>query len=111
MEIGTVPIIGVVVGINDGMYKKDSARFQEHIRCSINVNTFRAAEVTIMVMTMIGKEVSELQGVWGVSFSCCPTPQRPSGEKGRSQLITGGGWGGGVRLESLLGLFAASLFH
>lgn len=34
-----------------------------------------------------------------------------SREKGRSQLITGGGWGGGVRLESPLGLFTASLFH
>lgn len=41
-----------------------------------------------------------------------PSSRTPlSGEEGRSQLITGRGWGRGVRLESLLGLFAASLFH
>ena len=83
--------MGSLVGINDGMYKKDSARFRGHSRCSINVNTFRAAEVMIMVMMMIGKEVSQLQGVWGVS-SCCPTPRAPLGRRaGPGSLLVGAG--------------------
>lgn len=74
MEIGTVPFVGVVVSINNGMYKKDSARFWGHSMCSIKVNTFRAAKVMIMVRTMIGKEVSEVPGCLGSFLLLPPTP-------------------------------------
>ena len=109
MEIGTVPFIGVVVSINDGMYKKDSARFWGHSRCSIKVNTFRAAEIMIMVMMLIGKEVSEAPGCL---LLLLPHPHHaPLGRRAGPGSLLAGGWGGGVRLESLLGLFAASLVH
>lgn len=100
MEIGTVPFIGVVVSINDGMYKKDSekktnkdsARFWGHSRCSIKVNTFRAAEIMIMVMMLIGKEVSEAPGCL---LLLLPHPHHtPLGRRaGPGSLLAGGlGW-------------------
>ena len=86
MEIGTVPIIEVIVSINDWMYKKDLAQCRRHSRCSINVSFFMAVKVMTIIrimMMMIKGGIRSYRDAQGVPLS---------GEKGRSQLITGGGW-------------------
>lgn len=86
------------------MYEKDLAQCLGHSRCSINVR------VPFFFYCSENNDERYLKQQRCLRISPSPLTPLP-GEKGRSQLITSGGWGGGVRLESLLALFAASLFH
>lgn len=92
--------------INNRIIKNISSAWDTVSRCSINVSYLCSADSN---NDDGGDGWGRGQGSRSYRDGLLPSPL--SGEKGRSQLITDGGWGGGVRLESLLGLFTASLFH